>query len=139
MVPTGIDYAQSARRPAMRFPTSRTQQPHNHRLAMRRKLPWLFAAIAYFGAPAWAYFALQAARNAQQSAYGLVKCGTPMVGIILLACLISGASSLIALGVDFAACRKLPDPHAKLRPLEIGALSFPLVVATLMAVYIFWA
>lgn len=106
---------------------------------MRRKLSWIFAAIAYFGAPAWAYFAIEADRNAQQSAYGLVKCGNPMVGIILMACLISGASSLIALGVDFVASRTLSGPPAKMRPLEISVLSLPLVVATLMVVYIFWA
>jgi hypothetical protein len=106
---------------------------------MSRKLSWMIATIAYVGAPVWAWFAIASDRDAQMSAYGFVKCGTPMIGIILWACILAGASSLLALGLGTASFRKMPSPRPRMRVLEIGALSIPLVLAIFTSAYILWA
>ena len=106
---------------------------------MGRKLSWLLAVIAYLGAPLWAWFAIESDRGAQTAAYGFVKCGNPMIGIMLLACLISGAASMLAAGLGVASYLGASGPRPKVRVLEIAALSFPLPVALFVAGSILWA
>ena len=99
----------------------------------------MLAAVAYLGVPLWAWFAIGSDQDAQRTAYGFVKCGTPMIGIILLACVISGASSLLALGLGVVSYRNVSGPRPKARVLEIAALSLPLVPAMFVAASILWA
>jgi len=105
---------------------------------MSRKLSWTFAAIAYVAVPLWAYFAIRSDYNAQMHAYKFVKCGTPMIGIMLLACMSSGAASLLAAGLGVASYRSILGPRPKTRALEIAALSLPLLVAMFIAGLILW-
>jgi hypothetical protein len=72
-------------------------------------------------------------------AYRFLKCGTPMIGIMLLACFISGITSLMATGLGVASYRRVSCPRPKMRMLEIAALLLPLLAAMLIAGTILWA
>jgi hypothetical protein len=100
---------------------------------MSRKLSWAFGAVAYFGAPFWAWLAIKSDYEAQ------IKCGTPMIGIMLLACSIAGLASLVALGLGVLSYRTVSATHSKMRVLEIAALSLPLLLAIVFAASILWA
>ena len=94
---------------------------------MKRALSLLFALLAYFGPPAWAYFAIEADREAQLAGHGWV-CGNPMIGMIILAGITSGALSLVATGFGFASFRAIPKPRSTIRVLELCFLFLPFVV-----------
>jgi hypothetical protein len=106
---------------------------------MSRKLSWVFGVIAYVGAPLWAWLAIRSDYEAQMQAYKFIKCGTPMIGIMLSACAVSGVASLLAAGLGVASYRRVSGQRPKIRVLEIAALSLPLVVAFLIAGLILWA
>ena len=110
-----------------------------HVKPMSRKLSWAFGMIAYVGAPLWAWLAIRSDYEAQMHAYKFVKCGTPMIGIMLLACLASGAASLLAAGLGAASYRRVSGQRPKVRVLEITALALPLLAAMLIAGTILWA
>src|SRR3974377_113147 len=105
---------------------------------MKRKLSWMFAGVVYVGVPLWSWFAIESDQEAQMQAYKLIKCGTPMIGIMLLACVIAGGASLLASGFGVLSYRAVSGPHPKMRLLEIAALSLPLLVAIPVAASILW-
>ena len=106
---------------------------------MSRKLSWLLAAVACVAPPIWAYVATTSDLNTQRAAYGFVKCGTPMISIILLACIASGALSMVATGFGVASIRLIPKPRPKIRLFELLVLLLPTLVAAFIFASILWA
>jgi len=90
---------------------------------MSRKISWLVALIGYFGPPVWTYATIEQDRQRQLAAHGWV-CGTPMIGIILLACLSSIALLFLATRLGVFAHR---GTSKKPRFIEFGFLLGPLL------------
>ena len=106
---------------------------------MSGKISWIPAAVAYLGAPTWAWLAIRADHRAQMEAYKFIKCGTPTIFIMLLACVIVGVSSLVASALSLLPCRMVLGPRPKIPSSGVTALLLPLLVATVVAVLIRWA
>ena len=106
---------------------------------MTRNLSWVFAGIAYIGAPGWAYFTIAADREAQTAAYGFIKCGYTEGMVTLLACLVSGLFSLLAGGCALSALRPVPTPRPKIRTVEVILAFVPLPLAVIKVASDLWS
>src|SRR5687767_14092122 len=95
---------------------------------MKRALPWLLAAMAYIGPPTWAYFAIKRDYADQRASHGWA-CGTPALGMMLLACIVSGLLSIFATGVRGLAVGWWRDASLAATGGEMAALIFPFVGA----------
>ena len=95
---------------------------------MKRTLSWLFGALAYFGPPVWAAFAIEADRKAQLASHGWV-CGNPMIGIMLLAGISSCLLAFIATAFGVASFRGLSKPRSRAHAAELGVFILPLVIS----------
>ena len=104
---------------------------------MKRKLSWILAAIAY-GSPLWAWREIVLDQEAQRAAYGFVKCGNPMIGIVLFTSLICTGAAVVALGLNTAAFLQIARPRPKLRLAEIAVVALPLAPALFVVGSILW-
>lgn len=97
---------------------------------MKRKLSLLFAAIAFIAVPLWAYLQAEATTRAMVQAHGHgAACGMPILGIYLLAVLVAGVCSALALLFGVLAYRKLSPPRPVMRMLELAVVGMPLLLA----------
>jgi len=95
---------------------------------MKRKLSLLLATIAIIVVPLLAYVQGVRETRAQLEVRGWA-CGMPILGLYLLALLISGCLSLVALVLGVLAYRRLPPPRPKRRLLELAIVALPLLLA----------
>jgi hypothetical protein len=103
---------------------------------MKRSLPWVIAAMAYIGPPVLAYLAIERDYAAQRAAGGWA-CGTPSVGMMLLACIASASLALFAAilrGWTVGWWRSAP---LRIATGELAVLAFPLIAATALVAYLF--
>lgn len=103
---------------------------------MGRMCSLLLSAVALFVVPAWAYYRANAIATEQVARQGWA-CGMPILGLYLVALLVSGMLSLVALILGLFAYRRLPVPRSKRRFAELFFLASPLVLASL-AMAVVW-
>ena len=101
---------------------------------MLRAISIILAVSALVLPAAWAWWQMEVAAQAMQSAQGWV-CGTPLIGIVLLSVLGAVAMAVAALVAGTVAFRRLPNPRPRARRLELLLLGVPLVCAAAVLVW----
>jgi hypothetical protein len=95
---------------------------------MKRKVSWVLGSLAYVAPPTWAYFEQASVYQGNGNEYGYV-CGLPMLAIILLASIASGALSLVSFSFCLASFHSLPKPRQLSRKAELALLVAPAILA----------
>lgn len=99
--------------------------------AMLRTASLLLAVSALLLPPVWARWQIGAAAREMQASAGWV-CGTPMIGIVMLAALASALMALGGVAMGIMAFRRLPAPRPRGRKVELLLLTLPLAVPAVL-------
>jgi len=95
---------------------------------MMRSLSLLLTFLALIVVPLLAYLQAEAEARAQIAMHGWA-CGMPILGLYLLALIVSGLLSLVALVLGALAYRRLPTPRPIRRRFELAVVALPLALA----------
>ncbi|MEZ5460357.1 hypothetical protein [Dokdonella sp.] len=93
---------------------------------MKRELSWILAGLAYVAPPAWAYLEQASVYESVQAQHGYI-CGLPMLAIVFIASVASGALSFVSFSLGYASFHYLAKPRSVLRKVELVVLAVPFV------------